>query len=171
MSEPYQPRNHGRMLPPWLDTTDPHAQVGTTYVQAVDRELLVGVDRRRGAYTIWGPSFSAGGWVHLLDVQDDRGTLLLPPAIHWGRVAAAIERARTTDQVADIQAHNEHLRRSRQAEQQDYQRETALYVAAAVGAEARGASRFPTADVLTGLRNAGEGRSKREPVGRVIFTP
>jgi len=97
------PRNQGRMLPQWLDTRDAEAVRGSTRVRTVDRNLIVGRDRRRGVFQVWGPSLNAGGWLPICDCQDDEGRPFRGP-VPWEVIVAALVQARGGELSADVAA-------------------------------------------------------------------
>lgn len=164
-------RGQGRMLPVWLDTGDPEAARGSVRVRTVDRNLIVGVDRRRGVFQVWGPSLQTGGWVPICDCQDDRGQPFRG-TVPWEMVVGALIQARGGELSADVVArHNEALDRSREQELDRQVEEGARFYARAVAGEREGWSRWSTSDVEDAYRSANEGRSKAEPRGRVTFVP
>ena len=148
----------GRVLPAHLDTRGAEAVRGTNRVRAVDPNLIVGLDTRRGVHQVWGPSLSAGGWVPLMDVRDDLG-VPYRGIVPWELVTAAILRGRAGgDQVADrIIRHNEDLVRRREAQQRAETGEKVRYCAHAVAREWSGDGRYSAEDMLAGLRQAESG--------------
>lgn len=166
MSTAYQlPKNQGRMLPHWLDTGDPEAQRGSTRVRSVDRNLIVGRDRRRGVFQVWGPSLSAGGWLPICDCQDDRGRPFRG-TVPWELVVAALVQARGGELSADVAArHNEALDRAKDAELDRQVEEGAKYYARAVAGEREGWGRWDYREVEDAYRMAQEGGSKAAPRG------
>lgn len=159
------------MLPVWLDTAEAEAERGSMRVRTVDRNLIVGMDRRRGVFQVWGPSVQTGGWVPICDCQDDRGQPFRGTA-PWELVARALVQARGGELSADVAArHNEALDRSRELELDRQVEEGAKFYARAVAGEREGWSRWSTLDVEDAYRNASEGRSKAAPRGKVTFDP
>jgi hypothetical protein len=163
------PKNQGRMLPYWLDTGDPEAQRGSTRVRSVDRNLIVGRDRRRGVFQVWGPSLSAGGWLPICDCQDDRGRPFRG-TVPWELVVAALVQARGGELSADVAArHNEALDRAKDAELERQVEAGAKYYARAVAGEREGWGRWDYRDVEDAYRMAQEGGSKAAPRGVRYF--
>lgn len=164
-------RNHGRALPGWLDTRDPEAARGTVRLRTIDANLVVGLDRRRGVFQVWGPSLSAGGWVALCDCQDDAGEPFRG-SVPWEVILASLVRARGGELSADVAArHNERLQRSADAALDDRIVEGARFYARAVAGEREGWGRWDALEVEDAFRCADEGRSKAEPRGVKHFVP
>jgi len=142
------------MLPVWLDTADPEAAKGSTRVRTVDRNLIVGVDRRRGVFQVWGPSLSTGGWVPICDCQDDGGRPFRG-TVPWEVVVSALVQARGGELSADVVArHNEKLEQSQEAEFDRRVDEGARFYARAVAGEREGWGRWDAADVEAAYRKA-----------------
>jgi hypothetical protein len=155
-------RGHGRILPIWFDARDPEAQRGTVRLRSIDPNLIAGLNRKRGVYEIWGPSTVQAGWVPLVECSDDYGKPYRGN-VPWDLICISIARARQDGESAvdRVLAHNERLRASRQATIDDRNRASVQYAQKAIADEWDSASRFSSADVMLGLKNADEGRSKR----------
>mgnify|MGYP001584264078 CR=1 FL=1 len=59
------------LVPTYLDLQGSEARRGTTYVRVVDRNWIVGWNRAKERYDIWGPTQSKA-WDILMIVMDDR---------------------------------------------------------------------------------------------------
>jgi len=139
--------NQGRVLPQWLATTDPEALRGTQRLRTVDRNLIVGLDRRRGVFQVWGPSLSSGGWVPICDCQDDEGRPFRG-FVPWDLIAAALIRAREGELSADIvERHNERLYADEDRRVDERTADGAEFYARAVAGEREGWGRFAAEDV------------------------
>lgn len=159
------PKNQGRMLPHWLDTRDPEAQRGSTRVRAVDRNLIVGRDQRRGVFQVWGPSLSAGGWLPICDCQDDTGRPFRG-LVPWEVIVAALVQARGGALSADVAArHNDALDRSREEALDRQVDEGCRFYARAVAGEREGWGRWDHREVEDAYRMAQEGGGKATPRG------
>lgn len=162
------PRRQGRMLPVWLDTSDPEAARGSVRVRTVDRNLIVGLDRRRGVFQVWGPSLGVGGWVPICDCQDDLGRPFRG-AVPWELVISALVQARAGELSADVvQRHNETLDRNRDAELDRRTQEGAEFYARAVAGEREGWGRWDASDVEAAYQRQVNG-VKPAPSGRHVF--
>lgn len=165
----------GCIFPSWFDTKNPEAQRGTKHLRAVDPNLLVGFDTRRGCFTICGPSLSAQTWVPLTDCEDDRGRFYRG-FVPWERIAVGIKQAmddaaRGRFTIDRVMEHNQKLDAQKDAEFAGMIRDSMRYACRAIAVECDGASRWSPQDVAEGFRMARDGRSKRAPVGRKIFAP
>lgn len=148
-------QGHGRMLPVWLDTQHPTAVHGTARVRSVDREFLVGLDRRRMVFQLWGPSIYAGGWVALQDVTDDFGRPLPPNEIAWELLTAALIRGREEglNAAERVRDHNARLQAQQEKAGADDRRERVGYFQKAVYRELDGDGRWNAQDVERGYRS------------------
>jgi len=141
-------------------------------VRSVDANLLVGVDRRRSVFQIWGPCYQQGGWAALVDVRDDTGAFLYPP-VPWELIITMLLKSqKASDNAVDrIHAHNERLKAQKTADFRRMQTEAANYAQRAIGREIAGDARWDAADVMAGWRNVSEGQGKRAPIGQRIYIP
>ena len=163
------------LFPSWFDTKNPEAQRGTKHLRAVDPNLLVGFDTRRGCFTICGPSLSARTWVPLTDCYDDSGRFYRG-FVPWERIAVEIKRsmdeaARGIFTIDKVAAHNRKLDDARDSVFENEVRNSMRYARKAVAQECDGASRWSGQEVAEGYLMARDGRSKRAPVGRKVFVP
>ena len=163
------------IFPSWFDTKNPEAQRGTKHLRAVDPNLLVGFDTRRGCFTICGPSLSARTWVPLTDCEDDFGHYYRG-FVPWEKIAVEIGRAmrdaeRGIFTVDKVQAHNRKLDAQKDSVFENEVRNSMKYARKAIAAECNGAARWSGQEVAEGYLMARDGRSKCAPVGRKVFAP
>lgn len=169
----FEPRhNHGREFPAELDLRDPDAKRGTLILRGIDRELVVGFNRRRHVYEIYAPSLSAGGWVHCVDAMNDQGRPLRSP-VPWQDVAFAIKDARDSEltPVERVAQHNARLADAEDRRLRQEAKEKVAYVRPAIRAETLGASRHSTDDVMQALKNAENGTTKAPAKGQKFSLP
>jgi hypothetical protein len=163
-----RPKNHGRLLPGWVDTSDPEAIRGSYQIRRIDANLVVALNRRSQVYEVWGPSITAGGWVPICECRDDewrpyRGS------VPWPLIVQALLNAREGEPACEVAARRNEERAARDERQRgDELREALRYAHRAVNLECRGASPYPVRDVVEGYMNARDGRAKMRATGRVI---
>lgn len=163
-------KNQGRTFPAWLDLRDPEAMRGTVRVRSVDPNFTVGLDTRRQVYQVWGPALELGGYVPIMEVQDDRG-VPYRGLVPWELVQHAIRRGResTTSAVDRVAEHNRQLTASRKADMENEHLEAAKYCEEAMVREFQGNSPWDARDVMDGYRSALTGSGKAEKRGLKVY--
>lgn len=168
--KPTRLRNHGRVFPVWLDTTNPEAQRGTTRLRAIDPNLTAGLDSRRGVMMVWGPSLEFGGWIPICDCQDDRG-VPFRGHIPWEIILAELREAREGTLSADrVLAAQDRQMQERDAFLSRQAEEGAAFYRQAVAGEVSGSGRFSAEDVGQAWRRQVHGE-KPAPKGQIISLP
>ncbi len=150
------------LLPAYLDTRDSLAQMGTTRVRSVDRELIVVLSRRNREaprYEIWGPCLLRGGWDIIAPVVDEYGKPYLPPHIPWELVMGNLIAARNTgENAADRCAeHNQRIRAGLARDASNFRQEAASYYAEGIARGAYGDGRWSRKDIFRGFQQAMSG--------------
>lgn len=162
-------QNHGRSWPHWMSAADLEARRGTIRVRAVDPNLICLRNERKGWWEVWGPSISAGGWVSLMVVCDDRGRAWTqnPP---WELVVNAIVRGRERAlSIADeVEAHNASVRAAQEKLDQDRGADGCEFFRKAVAGEAEGWGRWKADDVAAAWKRQTFGE-QADPAGKVTF--
>ena len=164
-----RPQGHGQTFPPHVEPRDAEALRGSQQLRAIDPNLIVVLDKSRHVYQVWGPSLAAGGWVPIVDCQDDAGRPYRG-RVPWELIAQALVQAREGEYACD-RARRENDAREAQLEREHSDRfgDALRYARRAVQGELRGYGRHSAEDVAIGFRNADEGRLKAPPKGRVIY--
>ena len=158
-----------RPLPDFLNPNLASCKRLTRVLAAMDPHLFCVWNSRSHRFEVYGAS-KTEGFAFLTAVEDPQGRPC-NPEIYPMHILADL-RARDRDpNMREILEHNAKVAEKAWHSAMDEIGEEAAYVAKAVAQESIGALRHGVLDVFVGLRNAREGRSKREPVERRIFVP
>lgn len=157
-------------LPPYLDTKAPEAVRGTNRLRSLDTNLIVGLDTRRGVFTIYGPSTTFRGWVPIADAQDDNGRPFRG-IVPWELIMKGLIDAQDGPTCAERAfAANERMEHERQQTLDNRNHAAAEYFNEAMVGELEGWGRWSGQDVADGWHSASES-AKPAPIEQRTFAP
>lgn len=154
--------------PYWLDLQDPEAVRGTRELGSLEAGLVVGLDRVRGCYTIWGPSRSQRSLVLIRRLEDSQGRAFTRNIVWW-RVAQALAENRADKLTSADRAalYNARVDAARLTDLRSEQYEAASYFEHAFQGEMSGSGRHHAQDVSDGYFAARDSQ-KPAPKGQII---